>query len=533
MINSWDCFDTILARYYHRPISIFEEIQIITTDYNFTKNRIAAEQKASIKNLEEIYKYLPGHDKDLEVEIEKKYTYPIKENFDRIQDGDIIISDMYLSSAEILSILKYHGLNKDITVYSTYGGKATGEIWDIIKANHDIRYHIGDNIHSDNLHAQKYGISTLYCGASSLTSQEKLIERYNPYLAYWIKFIRLCNPYFIPYQQFYFHNNSISHYYGIYWIKQEKEDISILEYIDENNKEIILRDKFENLIYYISKDNQTIKINNESNKNIQHSGHWIEQPINTKNFDEKILWTEQASYNISLLINSSYLLPKNIVFSYRDCYYWKKIYDSIFNTNTPILESCRNSYYYPYNEEYINYVLNITKNKTIVDLHGTGYSSSHFFHNQQTKQDILFISEHADENRKNINIKSMNLCFDRIFPENLETNRLHHNRVASRNGLRCCSGTVLEKFNIPPKLGPLIAWNGESVRKKSEHNQDICNIFDKCVDTSITASSVFKDKIQQCEDLTEVLLKQMNKPNYTDSVIHSLWDKTKNIKITS
>lgn len=532
MTISWDCFDTILARHYHKPVSIFEQIGEVTKDRDFVKKRVHAEKIAEIKSLEGIYQHLPFHDPQLELELEKKYTYPIIENFNRIRDGDIIVSDMYLSSQQILEILRYHGLDKDIEVYSTYGGKANGTIWNTIKQKYNIDYHIGDNVHSDIRTPRKQNINTIYYGSSYLTNLEKIVERYSPYLAYWVKYTRLSNPYFVPHKQMISKQGSITHYYSVYWILENDGEIDLLQQIDEDNDKIVLENIFSTEIYYLHKNVNSITAINQNNKK-ELDFSWIEQPTNTSRFDEHILWTEQASYNVPLLINSSYLLPKNIVFSYRDCYYWKKIYDKIFNTNIPILESCRNSFYYPYHEEYIRYVLEITDNKTIVDLHGTGYSSSHFFSQQNKKQKILFVSEHSDNNSKNINIQNLVTCFDRIFPETLESTALNHNKLASKNGLRCCCGTVLEKFNIPPNLGPMVGWDNKAIRKKSEHDQSICRIFDSCIDCVVDVCQYYKDYISEEEDLTQVLMKQMNKITYTDSVIHSLWDKTKNIRINN
>jgi len=532
MINSWDCFDTLIARYYHYPVSIFRLIQDITGDENFIERRKYAEKICSQKTLDGIYQHLPDHDPELELQLEKEYSYPILENFNRINDGDIIVSDMYLNEEQILDILRYHGLNKDIRVYSTYGRKADGSIWDSLKDQYGIQYHTGDNAHSDVKQVRKNDLKAIYYGGSYLTNHEKLIERYSPYLSYWIKYIRLNNPYFVPYQTVLLENGSISYYYGTYWIKEQNGEITLLQQIDDTGNKIILRDKFDNIIITIYKEENKITIINEyNNQENTIFAQWVEQPINTKRFDEKILWSEQCSYNTPLLINSSYLIPKDIIFSYRDCYYFKKIYDSIFGTNIPVLESCRNSYYYPYSQEYIDYVLDITRDKVIVDLHGTGYSSGSFFGKQDVKQKIMFVSEHSDSIRKNTGIQNLNICFDRIYKEDIENTKFHHNKRASKAGLKCCSGTMLEKFNIPPKLGPMVGWNGECVRKKSEHNQDICNIFDKVTDCVISRSKVYIPYIDGVDDLTEVLLKKMNEDNYTNTVIHSLWDPVKNIKL--
>ena len=533
MAVSWDCFDTLIGRYYHSPSSIFRLIQEKTGDENFIARRKHVEVICSEKTLYGIYEHLPDHDPDLELELEKQYSYPILENFNRINDGDIIVSDMYLSDQQILEILRYHGLNKDVKVYSTYGRKADGSIWENLKTEHNISYHIGDNIHSDVKQVRDHGLKGVYYGGSYLTSIEKLIERYSPYLAYWIKYIRLQNPYFIPYQSLLLENGSISYYYGLFWIREVDGEITILEEISNDTNKITLKDMYYDHILYLFKDSNKLVIEDKENNKInEYYAEWIDQPINTSKFDEKKLWTEQCSYNTCLLINSSYLLPKNIVFCYRDCYYWKKIYDSIFDTNISVLDSCRNAYYYPYNQEYIDYIIQTTKNKTIVDLHGTGFSSGKFFNSLNIEQKILFILEHADTDRKNIDIKSLHLCFDRIFKEDIESTKFHHNRLASKNGLKCCGGTVLEKFNLPPKLGPLVGWDSGPVRKKSEHDQRICNIFDRVTECACKVSKVYNFYIDGIDELTPILLKKMNTNNYTDSIIHSLWDPVKNIKLT-
>ena len=319
MINSWDCFDTLIARYYHYPVSIFRLIQDITGDENFIERRQYAEKICSQKTLDSIYQHLPDHDPELELQLEKEYSYPILENFNRVNDGDIIVSDMYLSDQQILDILRYHGLNKDVKVYSTYGKKADGSIWDSLKSQYSIQYHTGDNLHSDVKQVRQNNIRAIYYGGSYLTNQEKLIERYSPYLSYWIKYIRLNNPYFIPYQTLLLENGSISYYYGIFWIKENNGEISLLQQINQNNDKIILKDMFENSEITLYKQENKISIFNDYyNKQKEIFAEWVEQPVNGGRLDEKQLWTEQCSYNTPLLINSSYLIPKNIVFSYRD-----------------------------------------------------------------------------------------------------------------------------------------------------------------------------------------------------------------------
>ena len=172
-----------------------------------------------------------------------------------------------------------------------------------------------------------------------------------------------------------------------------------------------------------------------------------------------------------------------------------------------------------------------------MDLHGSGWSAEAFFakHSSIDKiQDVLFISEHAEEMKKNVLLKNFSICFDHIFEDNPYVNDHHHNRYASMRGLRCCSGTMLEKFNIPPDLGPLVGWDNGPVRKKSEHDQKICKVFNQSVDCAVGVSHKYIEQIKHIdEELIKTLLLKMNQDNYTNTVVHSLWEKSKNIRIRS
>lgn len=533
MSNSWDCFDTLIARYYHQPISTFKMIAHKLQDPNFVEKRINAEKWCEKKTLQGIYTKLPKLDPELELITEIENTYPIKSNFDRVCDGDVIISDMYMSSEEVLRILRAHGLDKDVEVISTYGGKGQGYAWKKITTP-NIVLHTGDNLHADIHMPRFYGMKASYYGNATLTNQEKTIERYCPMLAYWIKYIRLNDPYFIPQQQYIFNIGSLNYYYGIYWLIEINTKIYLLQQVDQGDGYLELYDKINNVIYKIY--DTKIEIIDKDNQNTKSfEGQWTEMPVNTNRFDEKILWTEQCSYNIPLLIATSYSLPKNIVFSYRDCFYLKKIYDSIFNTDIPVLHSCRNAYYGPFNQEYIDYVLKLVQNKIIVDLHGSGWSAEAFFKNHMDSskiQDVLFISEHAEEMKRNILLKNFSICFDHMFEDNPYINAHHHNRYSSMRGLRCCSGTMLEKFNIPPDLGPLVGWDGGPVRKRSEHDQKICRIFDSCVNCAVGVNTKYIKHMHNIdEEIIKVLMQKLNQDNYTNTVVHSLWEKSKNIRI--
>jgi len=507
MVKSWDCFDTLLGRTYHYPRSIFSTIGNIINNKDFRDHRISAEKNTLTKTLEGIYGLLPGYSKELEIETEKQYTFPIKENFDSVEDGDIVVSDMYLSSDQILDLLRYHGMNKDITVYSSYGGKASGKIWDSIKQKHNIDIHIGDNLQSDVVTPRNNGIKTFYYHGSNLSYHELLIERYSPYIAYWSKHSRLSNIYYSRPDKHLLDDGSVSHYYGNFWIVERGGRYEIYEKIDENNDFTVL---------YSKKLNDILKISSVFSK------------YSVRGPDQRILWTEQASFNLPILIVTLCLLPKNQkpVFVYRDCVYMAMLYEAIYNIQPKILHSSRSAYNYPYNDDYKKYLVETAQNNLLVDLHGTGNSSSKCFTQLGVDCERLFVCEHCNAHSKNNEIKNLDICFHSNAKESMETTRNNHNSQASRMGLRCCRGTVLEKFNISPNLGPLAGWvDNQPFRKKNEHDSIICETFYNCIKTACSVSKYYKDYIYADQELLDILLDKMNENTYVNSVVHSLWGK--------
>jgi hypothetical protein len=529
MVKSWDCFDTLVARRYHYPRSIFHHIGLLLDDDNFINLRLMAERNTHEKTLDGIYGLLPKYDKNLELQTEKELTYPIVENFMMVEDGDIVVSDMYLSSSEILELLRYHGLNKDITVYSTYGGKVSGKIWDKIKSKHEIEYHIGDNLYSDVLNPRKYGINTLYYHGSNLSHQELLIERYSSYLSYWAKNSRLLNSYMPQHNRYIYNNGSMMYYYSNYWIVEHAGNISIYTASTNNLEELILYSKEYDNYIKINKNSGLAYIKYKNEYNLYAQGRWVDNKSNCTREDQKILWTEQSSFNIPILIMAIFELPINkpIVFSYRDCVYMEMLYRYIYPDKAyETLHISRDGYLYPYNQEYIEYLLKNTKNNCVVDLHGTGNSSKAFFGKYQPDQEILFVCEHADNSNKNCNNKSMNLCFNYNSKETLENTKFNHNIKSSKLGLKCCCGTTLEKFNISPDMGPLAGWvDNKPYRKKIEHDNLVCETFKRCVDETCSVSKYYRDNISSNSELLSILLKKINEYTYANSVIHSLWKK--------
>lgn len=197
-VNSWDCFDTLVARRRFTPFSVFDEIGEQNELPDFTERRRAAEARAPL-TLDGIYdelakdygwnKYQIDHFKDQEIEAELRNCCPINETLSLVQDGDLIVSDMYLPEWVIKKILINCGLKKDVKIYVETGGKSSGKIWTRLPP---INQHIGDNYYSDVKTPKKRRIkASLYTG-SQFTELEQQI---GGDLALLMRIVRLANPY--------------------------------------------------------------------------------------------------------------------------------------------------------------------------------------------------------------------------------------------------------------------------------------------------------------------------------------------------
>jgi len=190
-VKSWDCFDTLVARKFIYPKTVFEEVGKKLNINNFVEKRIKAERNSN-KTYEDIYRHLDGIDPNVEFEIELDHCYGIVENLNKVKDGDIIVSDMYLSSDQILKILRKCGLEKDVIVYATPDGKSKGYIWK--KIIQKVETHTGDNLSADFEIPKKFGITTNYYADAGITKIENYVYKFDQHLACWMRYVRLQCP---------------------------------------------------------------------------------------------------------------------------------------------------------------------------------------------------------------------------------------------------------------------------------------------------------------------------------------------------
>jgi hypothetical protein len=187
-MNSFDVFDTLIAR---RWIDNRRVLESIALDQNFVEQRIAADNGQ--RNLYEIYEAM-GHDNfdqmRLEIDAEIANSFPIAENMDRVKDGDILISDMYLPAFAIMQMVRACGLKKQVTLYQSNAGKASGSVWKQIRPS----LHLGDNKHSDYDMALQNGVNAEHYLGTAFNENELLyVGAGLQHLAYLIREIRLSN----------------------------------------------------------------------------------------------------------------------------------------------------------------------------------------------------------------------------------------------------------------------------------------------------------------------------------------------------
>lgn len=199
-----DLFDTLLGRWYYYPDSIFKEMEVTLNLDNFTWARKHAENISKVKNLFGIYSTLYSFTNydiplevllNLELDFEKKRTFPILENVEKflIEEKAVIVSDTYYTKEQVIELLSHHNITVENDVYCSYDGKQTGSIWKILKPD----LHIGDNEHSDCKSPLSHGINVKFYEDSKLNEFEKFLYSNNyKQLAFLMRMLRLSNPYY-------------------------------------------------------------------------------------------------------------------------------------------------------------------------------------------------------------------------------------------------------------------------------------------------------------------------------------------------
>jgi hypothetical protein len=206
-VNSFDIFDTILARSVYEPEDIFSlvEEQFPCPNFKYARRYAASMTIGSFDDIYDNLQRISHTDtayiqslKEFEFALELKHSYLIQQNYDLVNDGDILISDMYLPYDRIWTLLKAAGFNKSVNLFVSPAGKAHGWMWESISAVYDIKKHLGDNYHSDVVMALAYNVSAEHSTIHAFTALEKRFHsrgKAGASLAYLIRRMRHRNPF--------------------------------------------------------------------------------------------------------------------------------------------------------------------------------------------------------------------------------------------------------------------------------------------------------------------------------------------------
>ena len=170
-VNSFDVFDTLIARRCIEPERIFDSVERRLGVPGFARHRRQAESALSGNdtNLDAIHAELArrmglgqsesNRLKAAEIAAELDNAIPIAANMAKVRDGDLLISDMYLSEGVIRAMLAKAGLDRECGLVVSADGKSSGWIWPALQMSLRIACHVGDNPHADVASPARYGIA--------------------------------------------------------------------------------------------------------------------------------------------------------------------------------------------------------------------------------------------------------------------------------------------------------------------------------------------------------------------------------------
>ncbi|ANH03254.1 hypothetical protein [Shinella sp. HZN7] len=187
-IQSFDLFDTLVARRCYDPLAVFRNVEAKSNIANFAARRHTVEMAMFGRRtygLEDIYELLVAEGfltakqsrvlMLMELEEEWDTLFPIREVIAHVNPGDIIISDMYLPRSFIQRVLKEKcGLDNEL--YLSNYGKHHRQIWPAITERYALRSHFGDNVHADIVGPSEFGIQPILVTISKWSKTEEILH---------------------------------------------------------------------------------------------------------------------------------------------------------------------------------------------------------------------------------------------------------------------------------------------------------------------------------------------------------------------
>jgi hypothetical protein len=371
-IHSFDIFDTLLARTVKNPIDIFYIIEKKYPYNNFLKIRIES-QKKSNGTMDDIYvqfKKITNESDDnikkireFELTTEMTNTIPILCNILKINDGDILVSDMYLSHDEIMKLLHFHNIKKNIELYVTPFGKLNGEIWNKLIQKYEFIDHIGDNIHSDINMAKKYKIKGILTNSHKFTQIESNLISINYDICCIFRKFRLMNPYY---------ENTIE---NKLYNQQIEFNIPLLLFMCKKISDILINEN-RNTVLFLSRDGcliiklfeflypqfTSIYCHSSRHMNVNYNDDYISYLKNIYTKDSCLIFDLHGSFNSGRKLFMNYFghLPRIFLFSLTHTSYYENNMTYITNDNNDT-----KGYIEYFNVDFKGSLINFIQNKDI------------------------------------------------------------------------------------------------------------------------------------------------------------------------
>lgn len=189
-VQSFDIFDTLIARACVTPVNLFAQVETALSMPGYASERMNAEQRVFARGhvfaLADIYQDLCTNnfcdsrtaDRLMAAEIEAEFdnAIPISENIAAVRDFDLVVSDMYLPTGTLRALLQHVGLRRFVHVFVSNAGKHQGSIWPELTQRWLILRHVGDNAQADIAQAQRFDIPTSHYTGASLSPIEQFLQ---------------------------------------------------------------------------------------------------------------------------------------------------------------------------------------------------------------------------------------------------------------------------------------------------------------------------------------------------------------------
>lgn len=187
-IQSFDLFDTLVARRCYDPLAVFRAVEAKSGVAGFAARRRTVEMGIFGRRtygLDDIYDLLVAESfvtakqaavlRLMELEEEWGTLFPISEVVAHVNPEDIVISDMYLPYAFVQRVLK-EKCGLDNKLYLSNYGKHQRQVWPGVIAEHRLRSHFGDNLHADVVGPSEFGIQPMFVTISKWSKSEEILH---------------------------------------------------------------------------------------------------------------------------------------------------------------------------------------------------------------------------------------------------------------------------------------------------------------------------------------------------------------------